>query len=63
MSKRKHTLLTVGVSLFAMASQASGETLQEAWQIATAEDLTKTCPDSVTVLPEIYTTKVLTNAK
>ena len=40
MNKHKHTLLTVGISLFAMAPPASGETLQEAWQIATAEDLT-----------------------
>ncbi len=40
MNKHKHTLLTVGISLFALAPQASGETLQEAWQIATAEDLT-----------------------
>ena len=40
MNKYKHTLLIVGISLFAVAPPASGEALQEAWQIATAEDLT-----------------------
>ena len=40
MNRHKHTLLTVVILLFAVAAPAGGETLQEAWQIATAEDLT-----------------------
>jgi len=40
MNKHKHPLSALVISLFAMAPPASGESLQEAWQIATAEDLT-----------------------
>jgi len=40
MNNHKYYLLAVVFSLFAGAPPAAGETLQEAWQIATAEDLT-----------------------
>lgn len=40
MNKYRHYLLGLVISLPAMAPPASGETLPEAWQIATAEDLT-----------------------
>ena len=40
MNKHKHSLSALTILLIAMAPPASGETLQEAWQIATAEDLT-----------------------
>jgi len=40
MNKHKHPLSVLVISLIAIAPPASGETLQEAWQIATAEDLT-----------------------
>jgi len=40
MSKYNYSLWTFVLFLPGMASSASGETLQEAWQIATAEDLT-----------------------
>lgn len=40
MNKFRHYLLAVTISLFAVVPPASGETLQDAWQIATAEDLT-----------------------
>lgn len=40
MNKHRHPLSALVISLIAMAPPASAETLQEAWQIATAEDLT-----------------------
>jgi outer membrane protein TolC len=40
MNKQKHSLSALIILLIAMAPPASAETLQEAWQIATAEDLT-----------------------
>ncbi len=40
MSKYSHYLLTLVVFLSVMAQPATGETLQEAWLIATTEDLT-----------------------
>jgi outer membrane protein len=40
MNKHERCLLIAAVSLFAIVPAASAETLQEAWQIATAEDLT-----------------------
>jgi len=40
MNKHRHYLSALVISWFAAAPPANGETLQEAWQIATAEDLT-----------------------
>lgn len=40
MSKHSHFLFSLVVSVFIVVQPATGETLQEAWLIATAEDLT-----------------------